>query len=269
VSAIAPLVGHGRRTWLYGAAVLVVLFLVLPVLIVVPMSFSGSRYLDFPPATWSWRWYERFLSSLDWYQSLLVSLRVAVVTALVATPIGVAAGYAIHSVNRPFFRWAQTVLMLPLMIPHIIVAIGVFYAYVQLSLVGSFLGLVLAHVMLAVPFVVVTTVAGLRTFDMSQELAARSLGCSRLRAFVSVTLPQISGSVLSGGLFAFVTSLDEVVVAMLVSAGDNTTITKVMFASLRDELDPTIAAVSSILIVGSLVAALLAFLFSWLGNYRR
>ena len=111
--------------------------------------------------------------------------------------------------------------------------------------------------------------AGLRAFDMSQEQVARSLGCTRLRAFWSVTLPQIRGSVMSGAIFAFVTSLDEVVVALFVSSGQNTTITKVMFSSLRDEIDPTIAAVSSLLIVGSVIVAGLAMASARLGYQRR
>jgi putative spermidine/putrescine transport system permease protein len=131
----------------------------------------------------------------------------------------------------------------------------IFFVYVRLGMLGSFVGLVLAHSMLAVPFVVVTTLSGLRAFDPTQERAALSLGCTRWQAFRMVTLPQIRGSVLSGLLFAFVTSMDEVVVSIFVAAGSNMTITKVMFTSLRDELDPTIAAVSTILISGSIILA--------------
>jgi putative spermidine/putrescine transport system permease protein len=253
-------VPHRRRLWLYALAGLILLFLTLPVLIVVPMSFSGSRYLDFPPPQWSLRWFERFFSSPDWYDSMLVSLKLAVATVLVSTPVGVTAAYAIHAGEHPAFRRVQTILMLPLMVPHIIVAIGVFYAFVRVGWLGSFGSLVLAHVMLALPFVLITVLSGLRSFDMTQELVARSLGCSRFGAFMRVTLPQVKGSVLSGMLFAFVTSLDEVIVSLFIAVGQNATVTKVMFASLRDEIDPTIAAVSSLLIAGSLITAFLAIL---------
>ena len=247
-----------HRLWLYALAVLIVLFLVLPVLVVIPMSFSGSRFLDFPPQQWSLRWYERLFSAAEWYGALLVSFRLAVITAVIATPLGVAAAYAIHVGEGSMFRRLNTLLLLPLMVPHMLLAIGIFYIYVRLNWLGSFAGLAVAHAMLALPFVVVTTLSGLRSFDMSQEMVARSLGCGRLYAFLVITLPQIRGSVMSGLLFAFVTSLDEVVVSLFIATGDNVTITKIMFPSLRDEIDPTIAAVSSLLIVASLAVASLA-----------
>ena len=245
------LVSHRRRLWLYFLAAAIVLFLIVPVFIVVPMSFSGSRFLDFPPATWSLRWYDRFFGDIAWNSSLIVSLKVAVATALTATPLGVAAAYAIHMGEHRIFRRLHIFLLLPLMVPHIIVAVAVFYAYARINWLGTFGGLLLAHSMLALPFVVVTTLSGLRSFDPTQEHAARSLGCSRLEAFFRVTLPQIRGSVYAGLIFAFVTSLDEVVISLFNSAGQNTTVTKVMFSSLRDEIDPTTAAVSSLLIAGS------------------
>jgi len=192
--------------------------------------------------------------------ALLVSLKLAGTTVLLAVPLGTAAAYAIHHAGSSRLRHAQVLLLLPMTVPHIILAIGVFYLFVQLQLLGRFAALAIAHTMLALPFVVVTVLAGLRSFDATQELVARSLGCTRLAAFHSVTLPQIRSSVLSGALFAFVTSLDEVVVSLFIAAGDNTTITKVMFGSLRDEIDPTIATVSSLLIAASFVLVLLAML---------
>ncbi|VTU28721.1 Inner membrane ABC transporter permease protein YdcV [Variovorax sp. PBS-H4] len=257
-----PLVSHSRRAWLYLLALVVVLFLVLPVLIVVPMSFSDSRMLDFPPRGWSLRWYERFFTAMEWSGALVVSLKVAACTVLLATPVGVAAAYGIHCGRKAAVGPLQTLLLLPLMVPHIVVAVGIFYVFVKLEILGSFFGLVLAHTMLALPFVVVTVLAGLRSYDMAQEMVARSLGCTRLRAFLTVTLPQIRVSVLSGALFAFVTSLDEVVVSLFIAAGDNATITKVMFGSLRDEIDPTIATVSTLLILCSLLVVVLSAVLS-------
>jgi putative spermidine/putrescine transport system permease protein len=262
MNSMRALVPHRRRIWLYALAALVVLFLVLPVVIVVPMSFSDSRMLDFPPRGWSLRWYERFFSATEWYGALIVSLKLAACTVVVATPLGVAAAYGVHNGRTAGVRYAQALLMLPMMVPHIILAIGIFYIFVKLEILGSFPGLVLAHTMLALPFVVVTVLAGLRSFDMSQELVARSMGCTRLRAIMAVTLPQIRASVLSGALFAFVTSLDEVVVSLFIAAGDNATITKVMFGSLRDEIDPTIATVSTLLILCSLTAVVLGLVSS-------
>lgn len=262
------LVPHYRRLWLYLTTALILLFLVAPVVVVVPMSFSGSRFLDFPPKVWSLRWYERFFTDPSWLDAMLLSLKLAACTAMIATPLGVAAAYALHVGRHRVFRRLHTFLLLPLMVPHIIIAIALFYMYARLGWLGSFAGLLAANTMMAVPFIVVTALSGLRGFDMSQELAARSMGCSRLEAFWRVVLPQISGSIWSGVIFAFVTALDEVVIALFVSSGDATTVTKVMFSSLRDEIDPTIAAVSSILIATSLGGLLLARGAAWLTRGR-
>jgi putative spermidine/putrescine transport system permease protein len=257
------LVPHRRRLWLYAVTALTLVFLVAPIAVIVPMSFSGSRFLEFPPKVWSLRWYESFLADATWTGALLLSLKLAAATAVIATPLGVAAAYALHTRLLPSFRRLQTVLLLPLMVPHIILAVGLFYMYAKFGWLGSFPALLAANVMMALPFIVVTTTSGLRDFDMNQELAARSMGCSRFEAFRRVTLPQISGSVSSGVVFAFATALDEVVIALFVSSGDNTTVTKVMFSSLRDEIDPTIAAVSALMIGTVLALTMLSRAGAW------
>jgi putative spermidine/putrescine transport system permease protein len=262
---MAPLVPHRRRLWLYLWAGMALLFLILPILIVIPMSFSGSRYLDFPPQTWSLRWYEAYFSNPVWRDATWTTLKVALLSSLLAAPVGTAFAYAVHVSEWPLLRRLRTLLLLPLMVPHIILAIGIFYIYARLGINATLPGLVLAHAMLNFPFVAITTLSGLKTFDMSQELVARSLGFSRLQAFLRVTLPQIRGSVLSGALFAFVMSVDEVIVSLFISAGTNSTLTKVMFVALRDEIDPTIAAISSLLIATSLT---IGFAASLLGRER-
>lgn len=234
----------------------VVLFLIVPVFIVVPMSFSGTRFLAFPPPSLSLRWYHEYFRSSEWMLATFVSLQVAFSTCLLATPIGVAAAYAIHTHQARWVRVAYTLLMLPLMVPHIILAVGIFFLYARLALNNTIGGLVLAHTMLALPFVVITTLAGLQGFDMTQERAAQSLGVNRLRAFLAVTAPQIRGSIVAGALFAFISSLDEVVVSLFVSGGPSSTLPKRMFVALRDEVDPTIAAISSLLIATTLAVGL-------------
>jgi len=263
---MGTLVSPLRRSWLFALTGLILLFLIVPVLIIIPMSFSASRYLDFPPTAFSLQWYERLFGPGDWFPALMVSLKLATLTALIAAPLGVAVSYAIQRAEWPIIKRLQTVMLLPLMVPHIIVAVGLFYGYVHFKLLGSFWSLLAANVMLALPFVVVSTSAGLRTFDETQELVARILGCGRLRAFLTVTLPQIKGSVITGMLFAFVSSLDEVIVAILVSSGRNVTVTKVMFDSLRDEIDPTITAVSSLMILASFIGLGVAL---WLQHVSR
>lgn len=261
-SMTETLVTRRERLWLYLTGGAVLLFLIVPVLIVVPMSFSDSRFLTFPPPGLSLRWYTAYVSSPEWMDATRVSLEVAVLTTLLSTPLGVAAAYGLHVAEARFLRVLQLVLLMPLMVPIIIIAIGVFFVFAKLNLVGTIPGLVLAHTLMATPFVVVTSLSGLQGFDMNQEKVARSLGAHRLSAFAQVTLPQIKPSVISGALFAFITSLDEVVIALFISGGENSTITKRMFNALRDEIDPTIAAISSILIALSLSIVLLALMLA-------
>ncbi len=246
-------VTHGQRLWLYVAVGLILAFLVAPTLIVVPMSFSASDYLEFPPREWSLRWYRAYFGSDAWRDATVMSVKVALLTVAAATPLGTAAAYGLH-VSR--FGWARpiyAVLGLPIMVPLILLAIGLFFVYIRLGLANTVTGLVLAHTMLAIPYVVVMVAAGLKSYDMNQEMVARSLGAGRLTAFLTVTLPQIRVSVVSGALFAFITSFDEVLIAMFVSSGPQSTLTRRMFLSLRDTIDPTIAAISTCLIVLSVL----------------
>jgi putative spermidine/putrescine transport system permease protein len=143
---------------------------------------------------------------------------------------------------------ARGVFMLPMLVPLILVAVGCFFVYAKLGLNGTTIGLVMAHTVLALPFVVIAVLSGFASYDMNQERVAQSLGASRLKAFLTVTLPQIRFPVLSGALFAFVTSFDEVVIALFITGGQNATLTRLMFANIRDQVDPTVAAISSLLI---------------------
>lgn len=239
---------HGQRLWLYILSGIIMILLLAPTLIVIPMSFSDSQYLEFPPKVWSLRWYEHYFSSPDWMQATWTSLKAAFLTMLVATPIGVLAAYGLHTSRNRFMREIFVLLITPMMVPLVLVAIGVFYAYVKLGILYSLLGLVLAHTVLALPLVVIVIGSALKSYDMSQEDAARSLGAPRWKAFVTITLPQIRFAVVTGALLAFLTSFDEVVVAMFISGGDNPTLTRNMFNALRDQIDPTIASISTLMI---------------------
>jgi len=247
---------HRNRLWLYALAGLVMVFLMLPTLIVIPMSFSESQYLEFPPREWSLRWYRNYFGSVSWMQATATSFKAGFLTMIVSTVFGTMAAYGLHTSR---FRWSGTVyalLLTPIIVPVILVGIGVFYAYVRLGLVNTLAGIVLAHSMLAIPLVVMVVSSALKSFDLNQELVARSLGASRPRAFFLVTLPQIRFAVITGAVLAFLTSFDEVIVALFVSGGPNSTLTRNMFAALRDQIDPTIAAISTLVIV--LTSVLLA-----------
>jgi putative spermidine/putrescine transport system permease protein len=241
-----------RLLALYGA--LVLFFLMLPTIIVIPMSFSDSQYLEFPPTSWSLRWYREYFGSSAWMSATWTSLLVAVLTTLLATPLGTLAAYGMHCTSEKVRNALQLLVLMPVVVPSILVAVGVFHLYAIVDLNYSITGLVLAHTALAVPFVIITVLSSLNNYDMTQEMAARNMGSSRPRAFLDITLPQIKFSVLTGAFLAFITSLDEVVVAKFISGGENATITRRMFNALRDQIDPTIAAISTCLIVVSVLA---------------
>lgn len=258
-------VTHRQRLWLYAVAALVLAFLAVPTLIVVPMSFSGSQYLEFPPREWSLRWYRNYFASATWMQATITSFQAGALTTLLATPLGTLAAYGLFASRLPAARFVNTLMLTPMIVPVILVAIGVFYVYVKLKLVNSLMGIVLAHTMLALPLVMLMVASALKNYDMNQEMVARSLGASRARAFWSVTLPQIRFSVVSAALLSFLTSFDEVILALFIAGGDNSTLTRNMFNALRDQIDPTIAAISTLMIV---VTTLLLMLSQRFGQGR-
>ncbi|MFN4170525.1 MAG: ABC transporter permease [Pseudorhodobacter sp.] len=254
-------VTHGQRLWLYVLAVVIMVLLVAPTLVVIPMSFSDSQYLEFPPENWSLRWYRNYFGSAEWMQATRTSFQAATLTMLVATPMGVLAAYGLHTSQVRFVQAAFLLMLTPMMVPVVLIAIGAFYAYARLNMLYTMTGLVLAHTVLALPLVVIVTGSALKGFDMSQEVAARSLGAPRWKAFLTVTLPQIRFAVVTSALLAFLTSFDEVVVAMFLSGGDNPLLTRNMFNALRDQIDPTIAAISTLMILLTTLAMILVQIF--------
>ena len=252
---------HRNRLWLYFISGLVIIFLIVPTFIVIPMSFSASQYLEFPPESWDIRWYENYFGSSEWMTATWVSLKAAVITVLITTPIATMAAYGLYVSQLRLSRFIFILLITPMMVPVILIAIGVFFAYTKLKLNNSMIGLVLAHSTLALPMVLIVISAGLRSYDMNQERVARSLGASRLKAFFIVTLPQIRFSVITGALLAFIVSFDEVIVALFITGGKMSTITRSMFLALRDQIDPTIASISTIMVLITSVALLLAQIF--------
>ncbi len=257
---------HGRRLWLYGLSAVIMILLVIPTLIVIPMSFSASQYLEFPPSTWSLRWYEEYLGSIKWMRATATSFQVGFLTMLVATPLGTMAAYALFVSRHKMTRVVFLLLITPMIVPVILIAIGTFYAYGRMGLNNTITGIVLAHTALALPLVIIVVTAGLRSYDLNQEQVARSLGATRMRAFFLITLPQIRFSVLTAGLLSFLTSFDEVIVAIFVSGGANATLTKHMFAALRDYIDPTIAAISTIMVILSSALLLMTQFLGSKGN---
>lgn len=232
---------------------LVLLYLIFPVFIVAPVSFSSAKYLQFPPPGWSLQWYQNYFERPGWVPATFVSIRVAIITTILATTLGTAASLALVRGRFPGKGAVNSFLVSPLVVPGIIVAIGVYFFYAQVRLVGNPLALALAHTALALPFVVTNVTATLHGFDERLEYAAMNLGANRWQTFRRVTLPIIRPGVFAGALFAFITSFDELIVALFVSGTGAVTLPRKMWDSLRQEIDPTIAAVSTVLVVVSIV----------------
>jgi putative spermidine/putrescine transport system permease protein len=246
-----------RRLLLAAFGAVAVFFMVAPMLIVVPMSFSSSNVLEFPPPGFSLKWYEVIISDEEWSTALIASLQVAFLTAALATILGIAAAYGLV---RGRFRGKAVVaslLVSPLVVPVVVIAIGMFSVYVAgwgigpvrigQRLAGSLPGLVLAHTVLAMPYVVVNVAASLVLLDRTLELAAMSLGANPWQTFRRISLPLILPGVLAGALFAFVASWDEVVVALFMTSPVFRTLPVLFYNQLHTQQDPTIAAVSTIL----------------------
>tara|TARA_A200000113_G_scaffold152737_1_gene137650 strand:- start:234 stop:1076 length:843 start_codon:yes stop_codon:yes gene_type:complete len=261
-----------NRLWLYIFSFITLFLLIVPSLVVIPMSFSASQYLEFPPREWSLRWYENYFFSWkvengfnDWMAATWTSIKVAVLTIFVAVPIGTMAAYGLVNSSARISKILFPIFISPMMVPIILVAIGLFYFFVQFKLVGSILGLVIGHSLVALPLVLIIVFSALKNYDMNQEKVARSLGAGRFRAFREITLPQIKFSIISASLIAFLTSFDEIIISLFVAGGDNSTITRSMFLALRDQIDPTIAAISTILII---ISSGLLVIVQLLGNKK-
>ena len=230
-------------------AALVLLYLVFPILVVIPLSFSAGTYLSFPPPGFSLRWYANFFNRTDWLEAASLSLWVGAAVMLLATALGAPAALALVRSDFRGKNFLTGFIISPLIAPVIIVAIGIYFFYARLGLVGNPFALVIAHTALAVPFVVINVSATLQGFDERLEQAAMNLGATPWRTFWQVTFPIIRPGVFAGALFAFISSFDELVVALFVSGTSAVTLPRKMWESIRFEIDPTIAAVSTMLIV--------------------
>ncbi|MBO1900974.1 ABC transporter permease [Leucobacter weissii] len=245
-----------RLRWvLLGAfAALVAAYLMLPTLIVIPMSLNDSSVLGVFAETWSLRWFEEILTDRSWGATALVSLQVAVGTLILATSVGTAAALGLQRVSARWRLPITAVIVSPMIIPPVIIGIGTYVLFLRWYLDGSVLGLILAHSVLALPFVVVTVTATLSQLDPVYERAAASLGASPWTRFRRVTLPLIAPGMFAGALFAFVMSWDEVVVSIFLTDAQTRTLPVFMWTQVRTQLTPALAAVGVFLTVLSIVA---------------
>ena len=258
------------RILLIGLGGLTLFYLLAPSLVVVPMGFSSSSSLQFPPPHFSLRWYEKMFTDPNWSRGLIASLEAALLTAALATVLGTAAAFSLIRGQFPGKSVVNAMILSPLIVPAVISAIGMYSVYLTgwrvggfslgWSIAGTLPGVVVAHTVLALPFVVVNVAASLRTIDPNLELAAMSLGARPWQAFRRIVLPLVLPGVLAGALFAFIISWDEVVVAIFLTSPFFRTLPVEMWQQVFTQVDPTVAAVSTVL----LTVTTLLFLFSLL-----
>jgi putative spermidine/putrescine transport system permease protein len=245
-----------ERVWdyaLWAMCILVLGFLILPILIIVPLSFSSGTFLTFPLPGLSLRWYQELFGSAPWQLSLRNSLIVASATTMLATVLGTLAALGLTRARLPGHALLMGVIVSPMVVPLVIVAVGVYFAYAPFGLTGSLVGLALAHTALAAPFVVITVSATLQGFDHNQARAGASLGASPTVVFFRIVLPLILPGVISGALFAFVTSFDEVVVALFLTGPAERTLPRQMFNGMRENISPVITAAATLVILLSVL----------------
>lgn len=253
-------VWHHLGHWLLKiASWLVLLFLILPILVIVPLSFNSEPFFSFTegmlklqPEAWSLRWYEQVFNDPRWLLAIKNSFIIGFFATLLATVLGTCAAVGLAREEMPLRRFITALLLSPMIVPLIITAAGMFFFYSTLNLAGSHLGVIIAHAALGTPFVIITVTATLAGFDYSLVRAALNLGATPLRAFFDVILPLIRPGVISGALFAFITSFDEVVVVLFMAGPQQRTIPRQMFSGLREQINPSILAVATLLILLSI-----------------
>ncbi len=254
--ALQPYASRLERVWYYALrafCVLVLLCLVLPVLAIIPISFSSDTMLTYPMPGLSLRWYKEFFNAVMWTLSMKNSFIIAGATTVLATALGTLAALGLTMPNFPFKGVITGIMIMPMVVPIVITAVGIYFFFARIGLVSTHLGMILAHTVLATPFVIITVTATLQGFNPNQVRAGASLGAPPATVFFKITLPQILPGLISGALFAFVTSFDEVVVALFIAGSKQYTLPRQMFAGIREKYNPTIAAVATMMIVISVL----------------
>jgi putative spermidine/putrescine transport system permease protein len=248
------------RTLLRIYCGIVILFLLAPVLILVATSFTASATVDFPPTSFSLRWYRKLISHLQdapgvksgLLDSLLVSLKVAAIATVLALIAGVIAAYGLHLLRHSRFRFLQHVFMLPVILPQIVTGVSVLLLFSEIGLTGAENRLVLGHAFLVLPYVLLTVSATLNVVGIELEEAAVGLGCGRVRAFLTITLPLIAPAVSAGALFSFVISFNTFTLSFFLYSGQARPLSIWIYEYMIYFQDPTLAALSTLLIAATL-----------------
>lgn len=254
---------NGPMAWFGNLGVslsgcLVLAFLLLPILIVLPLSFSDSRYMSLPLGHFTLRWYEDFFSSSQWLSALFNSFAVALASTALAVVLGGLAALGLRHPAMPGKRFIEVLLIAPMIVPAVIVGVGMYFVFSNAGLTRTYLGLILAHTTLAVPFVVVNVGSALGGLNPRLLWAAASMGATPWVTLRKVTLPLISPGLVSGGLFAFATSLDEVVVTLFLAGPDQRTLPREMFTTAREALSPVLLSAATVMVLFATLLLLLS-----------
>ena len=255
---------RGERAVFAGSRIfagLVFVFLVAPIFVVLPLSFTSGQLLVFPLPGLSLQWYREFFTNPLWRGALGNSVFIGVVTTICATTLGTAAALGLHGARFRLKPFVMALLVTPIAVPVVIIAVSAFYFFAALNLVGTYIGLILAHIALALPFVVITVSATLQGFDPNLPRAAASLGASPWRTLRTVTLPIVAPGVASGAVFAFATSFDELVIALFLTSPQQRTLPRQIFSGVSENISPTITAAAVVLLV---ISVILMAVMEWL-----
>ncbi|WP_431024150.1 ABC transporter permease [Halomonas sp. H5] len=254
---------RGERLWHYvflGLCALIFLFLVGPLLIIIPLSFNAEPYFTFSeamlrldPAGYSLRWYQDFFTSSAWLHAIKNSFIIGIASTILATVLGTIAALGLSSRHMPARGAIMALLISPMIVPLIISAAAMFFFFSKINLAQTYPGVILAHTALGIPFVVITVTATLSSFDTTLIRAAHSLGANPTRTFFKVVLPLVTPGVVSGALFAFITSFDEVVVVLFIAGPEQRTMPIQMWSGIREQISPTILAVATLLVLLSML----------------
>lgn len=244
------------KRFLGAFAVLIMLWLIVPTLVIIPISFNEASSFNFPPRGFSTRWYENFFTDRGWLKALSASFQIAILTTIVATATGVLAALGLAKVKFRGKGLLEGYFLLPLIVPGIVLAVGLYSLFLRMDLLGTLPGFVLAHTIVSMPLVITNVMASMHGLDPRLEQASASLGAGRTRTFFSITLPLIAPGVTAGALFAFVTSFDEVILSLFIQSPALQTLPVKIFNSVTQSNDPTVAAVAVITMLTSVIVML-------------
>ncbi|MDC1382681.1 ABC transporter permease [Candidatus Puniceispirillum sp.] len=283
MAKLPPYTSTGEYIWHYiyrGICGLIFLFLILPILVVLPLSFNVEPYFSFtsgmlnfdaeayslrwygdilrngmmaPDEAFSWAWVSDTWDNSQWMRAIRNSFFIGICATLLATALGTLAAIGLARSEMPYRRLIMSILISPMIVPLIITAAGMFYFYSQVHLSQTYLGVIMAHAVLGTPFVIITVTATLVGFDKSLVRASQSLGAGALTTFYKVQMPLIVPGVIAGGLFAFITSFDEVVAVLFLASPEQRTIPRQMWSGIREQISPTILAVATLLVILSII----------------